>query len=390
MLVYRNVFAFRCNLRKMDNRVYLPNANKRYEEISSYSNEESKSDNEFENLKLSMKRNMISDALDYSLLEDQVMPELCESPEVVAKHKRLYAVGLSPLLKNMSFEDKNWQEEISDESFVRTEKLIRGTELTKSSSSLEYETSDNCINKSEDSLEDESEETLKFNDTLEEMEHFLKYGNLTALKNEVDAFKEPISNGSIVDLVKCKEEKLNISDKVQPKPETPVKSGQLLKVNTNERAPRSIPRFVKNNTTPRNLLKPSNGRITPNVPSANCPEYTLTPFKVSDSKMATPRQDKDLRSLKPRNNRIDYHLDKFDDVVSPIQCYIKNSPVCPIMKNVSPSKNYWDRLPPKNVYQQSNLAKKMLGKENSNLPETAYKSPKLTNMVSRFHHYLSS
>ncbi|XP_077296035.1 septin interacting protein 2 isoform X2 [Arctopsyche grandis] len=353
-------------------------------------------------------QNKHSSLLEYSLLECQVMPESCNSsPDIELQHKRLFSGVVSPLTSNISFLNNfDNQTEESDESFIRMERLIRGSsedirnesdhsnsttdvsaaETVKNAKdsmrlsdkvctdfdnistdpvkvdfepdSLSSDVGNESLNTSARDVEsvqnspshasqDSSNDTLKFNDTIEEMEYFMKHGAICPPERKhIDASDIKVNELSVKKNIDVKVNELSV--KISPKP---------------------------NIGKERKFFKPN---VTENKKPT--PVHKLTPFRVPIRAKLTPRNKTIEDKSQTLKTRLNYPGNKYENILSPIRFYIKNSASVPMVKNVSPAKNYWDRIPPGPISMASKI-RGNIGKENLRLPEKAYKSPRATKVV---------
>lgn len=193
-------------------------------------------------------------------------------------------------------------------------------------------------------------DSLKFNDTLEEMDYLIKYGmnydtmskqekKQTEAKKEIDNTTRSLSPaGKTKSSLESKENKFKL------------------------RSPRFVP--PSNSTSDVSPFKvPSKKRFFYNTPPATKPPR-FTPSKSTPSKTyLTPSKTTPS---------------KYDNILSPVQYYIKNSPVVPKFKNISPGINLWE----KHAQREPSRAECIkISQEPSPLQEKAYKSSAVTRMV---------
>lgn len=191
------------------------------------------------------------------------------------------------------------------------------------------------------------DDSLKFNDTLEEMDYLIKYGmNYDTIskqeKKQTDAKKE-IDNTT---------RSLSPAGKKKSSLESKENKFKL-------RSPRFVPPSTATNVSPFKV--PSKKRFFYNTPPAqsksaqslSTPSKTyLTPSKTTPS--------------------------KYDNILSPVQYYIKNSPLVPKFKNVSPGINLWEKHAQREASRGECVK---VSREASPLQEKAYKSSTVTRMV---------
>lgn len=199
------------------------------------------------------------------------------------------------------------------------------------------------------------DDSLKFNDTLEEMDYLIKYGMNYDTMTKQDKKQ-----------TEAKKEIVNTARSLSPAG----KKKSSLESKENKFKLRS-PRFVPPSSATSDVSPfkvPSKKRFFYNTPPATKPSR-LTPSKSTQS-LTTPSKT----YLTPSKTT----PSKYDNILSPVQYYIKNSPVVPKFKNVSPGINLWEKHAKREASRGECIK---VSREASPLQEKAYKSSAVTRMV---------
>lgn len=286
-------------------------------------------------IKLSPSLNSLNDSLDISK-NKEIEKDACRAPVSIVHKDSLETTKNESRKEDLdeSLNSLNDSLDISNDNKENIKDFYHAPVSIVQKDSSEVTKDESCK---------DPDESLKFNDTLEEMEYYMNQGAKKFVVKEPEKIVIP-----------------HIQNEVKETSQKPFKKSSY---------ETSIPKICINDK----FLKPNTSK------KQATPIHKLTPFKMPLGTL-TPRNNTPVMKTPNSGIKLSNCNRKYDDIISPIRHYIKNSPTVPLVKNVSPARNYWDRVPREPISRLTKLYKNA-GEKSPHLPEKAYKSPKVTKMV---------